>query len=123
MFIKLRPTALGAITQLYAGTTPDAKELNGKVSVLALFFVIAGFNLLSVSHSMGTNWQCPRRRYGREAEREAVFLARGANCSGIANSSCAMIKLSSSPFVSQSVICLAILLHIYSFLPLFSHVR
>jgi len=30
MFIKLRPTALGAITQLYAGTTPDAKELNGK---------------------------------------------------------------------------------------------
>lgn len=37
MFIKMRPTALGAITQLYAGTTPDAKEVNGKVSVIASF--------------------------------------------------------------------------------------
>ncbi|KAI5114717.1 hypothetical protein M0805_009885, partial [Coniferiporia weirii] len=30
VFIKLRPTALGAITQLYAGTAPNGKDLNGK---------------------------------------------------------------------------------------------
>lgn len=29
-FMNLKPAALGAITQIYAGTTPDGKELNGK---------------------------------------------------------------------------------------------
>ncbi|THH29485.1 hypothetical protein EUX98_g4720 [Antrodiella citrinella] len=30
LFIRLKPTALGAITQLYAGTSPEGKHLNGK---------------------------------------------------------------------------------------------
>lgn len=30
----LYPIPLGALTQLYAGTMPDAVELNGKVSLL-----------------------------------------------------------------------------------------
>ena len=34
MFIKLYPTAQGAITQLYAGTAPEGKDLNGKVTAL-----------------------------------------------------------------------------------------
>ncbi|KAH8110191.1 NAD-binding protein [Phellopilus nigrolimitatus] len=29
-FIKMRPTSMGAITQLYAGTSPEGKDLNGK---------------------------------------------------------------------------------------------
>ena len=32
-FLKIRPTAIGAITQLYAGTAPEAKDLNGKVTI------------------------------------------------------------------------------------------
>ncbi|KAL5483641.1 RDH1_3 [Sanghuangporus weigelae] len=30
IFIKLKPTSLGAITQIYAGTSPEGKGLNGK---------------------------------------------------------------------------------------------
>ena len=33
-FLKIRPTAIGAITQLYAGTAPEAKDLNGKVTII-----------------------------------------------------------------------------------------
>lgn len=31
VFIKLQPVSMGAITQLYAGTSPEAKAHNGKV--------------------------------------------------------------------------------------------
>ncbi|THH03617.1 hypothetical protein EW145_g6137 [Phellinidium pouzarii] len=30
LFVKLRPTPMGAITQLYAGTAPEGKNLNGE---------------------------------------------------------------------------------------------
>jgi hypothetical protein len=55
----LYPVPNGALTQLYAGTSPEGKDFNGKV----LFILLAHASAMCaqspddvVSHSLGQNW-------------------------------------------------------------------
>ena len=80
MFIKLYPTAQGAITQLYAGTAPEGKDLNGKVTALySLHGQINAMNRLIncyldfftlVSDPVGSSGRTPERGLRRRTEQK-----------------------------------------------------
>lgn len=120
MFIKLRPTALGAITQLYAGTTPDAKELNGKVSVLtslSRLFIQSARSILFHGHELVR----PEKTLWTKSWARSCFLGSRSKllrrCSRNRRHD-QVDDFGTVPVVSHF---LAILLHIYSFcsLPFF----
>lgn len=75
------------------------------------------FSSFVVPYSVGASWEGSGRPHGRKSGREAVLLARRADCPGIAIAmKCAMINVSFFPQLSLAlfIICLAILLHRYS---------
>ena len=86
MFIKLYPTAQGAITQLYAGTAPEGKDLNGKVTALySLHGQINAMNRLIncyldfftlVSDPVGSSGRTPERGLRRRTEQKIMGICR-----------------------------------------------
>ena len=63
----LHDVSYGAITQLYAGTIPDGKFLNGKVRPLRIALLSSIMTMpcpCAVPHPMGTNRQTPPRYTG-----------------------------------------------------------
>ena len=86
MFIKLYPTAQGAITQLYAGTAPEGKDLNGKVTALySLHGQINAMNRLIncyldfftlVSDPVGSSGRTPERGLRRRTEQKIMEICR-----------------------------------------------
>jgi retinol dehydrogenase 12 len=53
----LYPAPMGAITQLWAGTTPEGIEANGKVHFFLISYSSLGFDhLCLVPGAVGENW-------------------------------------------------------------------
>lgn len=76
----LYPAPLGALTQLWAGTMPEAVQYNGEVrawDVASVNVQLTGFSL--VLDSLGTRWQVQTRGVQREANRRALEVAGGAS--------------------------------------------
>ena len=76
--IILYDTSLGALTQLYAGTMPEAAEFNGKVGAVAIVRLRGVLNVSRAPRPMGT----PRSSVGGDsrprARQKVMGLARGA---------------------------------------------
>lgn len=81
LLMKLHPVSLGAITQLYAGTAPEASKLNGKARTTFSIHTISHPFIrcisLPVSHSVGPCWGMPRAGGTSGSRRASVDMAGG----------------------------------------------
>ena len=78
----LHDVSYGAITQLYAGTIPDGKSLNGKVRPVCIALLSSIMTMpcsCVVPHPMGTNRQTPPRYTGSRSREEAMGVPGGSN--------------------------------------------